>query len=57
MYKRQEQDIVNIQTAFTVGTEPSMECTPTDDDEKKLLDAVKAVSVSYTHLLLSGNSG
>ena len=32
-----EQDIVNIQTAFTVGTEPSMDCTPTDDDEKKLL--------------------
>ena len=27
-----EQDIVNIQTAFTVGTEPSMDCTPTDDD-------------------------
>lgn len=38
-----EQDIVNIQTAFTVGTEPSIDCTPTDDDEKKLLDAVKAV--------------
>ena len=38
-----EQDIVNIQTAFTVGTEPSMDCIPTDDDEKKLLDAVKAV--------------
>ena len=38
-----EQDIVNIQTAFTVGTEPSMDCTPTDDDENKLLDAVKAV--------------
>ena len=29
-----EQDIVNIQTAFTVGTEPSMDCTPTDDDEE-----------------------
>ena len=38
-----EQDIVNIQTAFTVGTEPSMDCAPTDDAEKKLLDAVKAV--------------
>lgn len=38
-----EQDIVNIQTAFTVGTEPSMECTPSDDDEKKLFDAVKSV--------------
>ena len=29
-----EQDIVNIQTAFTVGTEPSMDCTPADDDER-----------------------
>lgn len=38
-----EQDIVNIQTAFTVGTEPSIDCTPADDDEKRLLDAVKAV--------------
>lgn len=38
-----EQDIVNIQTAFTVGTEPSMECAPVNNDEKKLLDAVKAV--------------
>lgn len=38
-----EQDIVNIQTAFTVGTEPSMDCTPSDDEEQKLLDAVRAV--------------
>lgn len=38
-----EQDIVNIQTAFTVGTEPSMDCTPNGDEEQKLLDAVKAV--------------
>lgn len=38
-----EQDIVNIQTAFTVGTEPSMDCTAEDDDEKKLLNAVKNV--------------
>lgn len=38
-----EQDIVNVQTAFTVGTEPSIECAPADDDEQKLLDAVKAV--------------
>lgn len=38
-----EQDIVNIQTAFTVGTEPSIECTPVNNDEQKLLDAVKAV--------------
>ena len=32
-----EQDIVNIQTAFTVGTEPSIDCTPADDDEKRHL--------------------
>ena len=38
-----EQDIVNIQTAFTVGTEPSMDCTPSDEAENKLLSAVKAV--------------
>lgn len=38
-----EQDIVNIQTAFTVGTEPSLDCTPNDTDEQKLLDALKAV--------------
>ncbi len=38
-----EQDIVNIQTAFTVGTEPSLECNPNNDDEQKLLDAVKSV--------------
>lgn len=38
-----EQDIVNIQTAFTIGTDPSIDCTPTDDEERGLLDAVKAV--------------
>ena len=38
-----EQDIVNIQTAFTVGTEPSIDCTPNDESEKKLLNALKAV--------------
>ena len=38
-----EQDIVNIQAAFTVGTEPSMDCAPSDDVEQRLLDAVKAV--------------
>lgn len=38
-----EQDIVNIQTAFTVGTEPTIDCDPTDKTESKLLDAVKAV--------------
>ncbi|WP_071146692.1 phage portal protein [Bacteroides ihuae] len=38
-----EQDIVNIQTAFTVGTEPSMDCAPSDDNEKGLLAALKSV--------------
>ena len=38
-----EQDIVNIQTAFTVGTEPSMECSPTDKKEEDLFDALKLV--------------
>ncbi len=38
-----EQDIVNIQTAFTVGTEPSMDCTPSDDGEKSLFAALKSV--------------
>jgi len=38
-----EQDIVNIQTAFTVGTEPSMDCTPSDDGEKNLFAALKSV--------------
>lgn len=38
-----EQDIVNIQTAFTVGIEPSLDCVPSDDDEDKLLKALKSV--------------
>lgn len=38
-----EQDIVNIQTAFTVGTEPAINCTPSDDTENKLLNALKSV--------------
>ena len=38
-----EQDIVNIHTAFTVGTEPTLDCVPNDDAEKKLLSALKAV--------------
>lgn len=37
-----EQDIVNIHTAFTVGTEPEMKCTPSDN-EKGLFEALKAV--------------
>lgn len=38
-----EQDIVNIQTAFTVGTEPSINCDTDDDGEKSLLSALKHV--------------
>lgn len=37
-----EQDIVNIQTAFTVGTEPKMDCTP-EESEKGLFEALKQV--------------
>lgn len=38
-----EQDIVNIQTAFTVGTEPSIDCGTDDDSEKSLLSALRQV--------------
>ena len=38
-----EQDIVNIQTAFTVGTEPSVVCDTNDEGEKSLLAALKQV--------------
>lgn len=38
-----EQDIVNIQTAFTVGTEPSIDCDTDDEGEKSLLSALKQV--------------
>ena len=38
-----EQDIVNIQTAFTVGIEPKIDCTPSDESEEKLLNAVRKV--------------
>lgn len=38
-----EQDIVNIQTAFTVGTEPSINCDTDDESEKSLLSALKQV--------------
>ena len=37
-----EQDIVNIHTAFTVGTEPEMTCTPADT-EKGIFEALKSV--------------
>lgn len=35
-----EQDIVNIHTAFTVGTEPSMEFTANDDKEQLLFETL-----------------
>lgn len=38
-----EQDIVNIQTAFTVGTEPAINCDTEDKNEKSLLSALKQV--------------
>ncbi len=37
-----EQDIVNIHTAFTVGTEPEMTCDPADS-EKAIFKALKSV--------------
>ncbi len=36
-----EQDIVNIQTAFTVGLEPEMDCVPQTQQEDDLLDTLK----------------
>ncbi len=38
-----EQDIVNIHTAFTVGTEPSLECETEDEQERNFLDILKRV--------------
>lgn len=37
-----EQDIVNIQTAFTVGEEPKMNCQPTDN-EQGLFETLKVL--------------
>lgn len=37
-----EQDIVNIQTAFTVGTEPKMDCSP-EESEKGIFEALKQI--------------
>lgn len=37
-----EQDIVNIQTAFTVGTEPKMNCEP-EENEQGLFSALRKV--------------
>lgn len=38
-----EQDIVNIQTAFAVGIEPTLVCTPEDDKERGVFEALKQV--------------
>ena len=38
-----EQDIVNIHTAFTVGTEPKLDCTPEDDKERGVFETLKQV--------------
>lgn len=38
-----EQDIVNIQTAFTVGTEPKLTCETEDEQEKALFDIIKKI--------------
>lgn len=38
-----EQDIVNINTAFTVGTEPTLDCTPEDDGERGVFEAIKQI--------------
>lgn len=38
-----EQDTINIATAMDVGTEPTLECDPNDDDEKNLLSSLKRV--------------
>ena len=38
-----EQDIVNIHTAFTVGTEPKLDCTPNNDQEKELFEVIKTL--------------
>lgn len=38
-----EQDIVNIHTAFTVGTEPNLTCETEDDKEKELFKVIKTI--------------
>ncbi len=38
-----EQDIVNIHTAFTVGTEPKLECETEDEKERNFLDILKRI--------------
>ena len=39
-----EQDIVNIHTAFCVGTEPTLDCNPEDDGEKMCLKPLSRYS-------------
>lgn len=38
-----EQDIVNIQTAFAVGIEPKLDCTPEDEKERGVFETLKQV--------------
>ncbi|SHG32634.1 phage portal protein [Dysgonomonas macrotermitis] len=38
-----EQDIVNIHTAFTVGTEPNLTCETDDNKEKELFKVIKTI--------------
>ena len=38
-----EQDIVNIHTAFAVGTDPVLNCKPDDDNERGVFEAVKQI--------------
>lgn len=40
-----EQDIVNIQTSFTVGIEPKLDCVTTTEDEKNALNLLKQILV------------
>lgn len=39
-----EQDIVNVHTAFTVGTEPEMTCDVIGEEEEKLFTVLKKVT-------------
>lgn len=38
-----EQDIVNIHTAFTMGTEPKLTCETTDKDEQNIFEMLKSI--------------
>ena len=39
-----EQDQVNIHTAFTVGTEPTLECEPKGEEEEELLSVIQRIN-------------